>query len=312
MDFENEDEEMNFIENCFNLDEKARQKEKSKAEPDFNIEIPNSLGPNLTPEEIKKLQIQKYIYTLNSIVKNKKSAIYIPNRVNIIKQKMNKFNKLMTNMENDFKELTECITLKEKESNENNANNELIQDKYEKISKEIKENENYLNICYSNMQLIYKILINSSDYVENFNADFVEKHQKLLKDYEKKYAEFLQIICDGFEKMKNLSKTKELREIYQDIYEINNELNKNNFNYKILQNLQNKINENVNEDKKVDSNIELFKNNYLQKKTKLMDSIESFLKEKKEKEDEKNNNKSMNVEKEEINKENKQEIANES
>ena len=109
--------------------------------------------------------------------------------------------------------------------------------------------------------------------------------------------------------MKNLSKTKELRKIYQDIYDINKELNQNNFNYKILQNLQNKINENVNEDKKVDSNIELFKNNYLEKKTKLMDSIENFLKEKKEKED---NDKSMNIEKEDINKENKQEIANES
>ena len=173
MDFENEDEEMNFIENCFNLDEKARQKEKTKNEPDFNIEIPNNLGANLTPEEIKKLQIQKYIYSLNSLVKNKKSAIYIPNRVNIIKQKMNKFKKLMTNMENDFKELSECISLKEKESNENNGNNELIQDKYDKLSKEIKEHENYLNICYSNMQLIYKILMNSSNYVENFNENFV-------------------------------------------------------------------------------------------------------------------------------------------
>ena len=308
-DFENEDEEMNFIENCFNLDEKARQKEKSKNEPDFNIEIPNNLGANLTPEEIKKLQIQKYIYSLNALVKNKKSAIYIPNRVNIIKQKMNKFNKLMTNMENDFKKLSECISLKEKESNENSANNELIQDKYDKLSKEIKEHENYLNICYSNMQLIYKILMNSSNYVENFNENFVERHQKLLKDYEKKYAEFLDIICDDFEKMKNLSKTKELRKIYQDIYDINKELNQNNFNYKILQNLQNKINENVNEDKKVDSNIELFKNSYLEKKTKLMDSIENFLKEKKDKDD---NDKSMNIEKEDINKENKQEIANES
>ena len=57
-----------------------------------------------------------------------------------------------------------------------------------------------MNICYSNKQLIY-----SSNYVENFNENFVEKHQKLLKDYEKKYGEFLQIICDDFDKMKNLS-----------------------------------------------------------------------------------------------------------
>ena len=110
--------------------------------------------------------------------------------------------------------------------------------------------------------------------------------------------------------MKNLSKTKELRKIYQDIYEINNELSQNNFNYKILNLLQKKIDDNVNEDKKVDSNIELFKNNYLQKKTKLMDSIENFLNGKKTKIDEKDNLDNSN--KEEINKENKQEIANES
>ena len=314
MDFQNEDEEMNFIENCFNLDEKARQKEMKKTEPDINIEIPNNLAENLNSEEIKKRKIQKYIYSLNSIVKDKKSAIYIPDRVNLIKAKINKFNKLMSTMENDFKELSDCISLKEKENNENTENTELIQDKYDKLSKEIKENENYLNICYSNMQLIYKILMNSSDYVENFNENFVEKHQKLLKDYEKKYAEFLQIICDDFDKMKNLSKTKELRKIYQDIYEINKELNQNNFNYKILKNLEKKIDENVNEDKKVDTNIELFKNSYLQKKTKLMDTIESFLNGKKEKSDEKENTTNLNKEeknKEETNKENKQVIANE-
>ena len=305
IDFENEDEEMNFIENCFNLDEKARQKQQKKLEPDLNIEIPKNLSEHLSPEEIKKRQIQKYIFSLNNKVKDKKSAIDIPNRVNKIKEKMNKFNNLMSNMENDFKELSECISLKEKSNNENVTNNELIQDKYDKLSKEIKDNEEYLNICYSNMQLIYKILMNSNKYKDNFNENFIEKHQKLLKDYEKKYGEFLDKICEDFDKMKNLAKTKELRKIYQDIYEINNELNQNNFNYNILKNLQKKIDENVNEDKKVDSNIEIFKNNYLQKKTKLMDSIEDLLKEK-DKEDEKDKNK------EELNKENKQEIANES
>ena len=92
---------------------------------------------------------------------------------------MNKFNNLMSNMENDFKELSECISLKEKSNNENVTNNELIQDKYDKLSKEIKDNEEYLNICYSK-----ETIINLDEYetiILNFvGKDSIVYNQKFL------------------------------------------------------------------------------------------------------------------------------------
>ncbi len=112
--------------------------------------------------------------------------------------------------------------------------------------------------------------------------------------------------------MKNLSKTKELKKIYQDIFKINNELNENKFDYRILKSLKTKIEDNINEEKKVDSNIELFKNNYLQKKTKLMDSIEDYFKQEEAKKEENNKDKeTTDIINKEINKENKSEISNE-
>ena len=71
--------------------------------------------------------------------------------------------------------------------------------------------------------------------------------------------------------------------------------------------MKKKIEENINDEKKVDNNIEIFKNNYLQKKTKLMDSIEDFFKQ----EDKKKDKEKTDVINEDINKENKPENDNE-
>ena len=114
--------------------------------------------------------------------------------------------------------------------------------------------------------------------------------------------------------MKNLSKTNELRKIFQDIYQINNKLKDNNFNYQILNTLKNNIEQNINQDKKVDSYIEIFKNKYLQKKTKLMDYVDDYLKKKEEKEKEMKEKESVfseDLKTEDINKENNYEYSNE-
>ena len=69
--------------------------------------------------------------------------------------------------------------------------------------------------------------------------------------------------------MKNLNslrKNEDLSKIQREIYDINLKLSENKINYSILKKMQKTIDYYVDEDKKIENNIQSYKNYFLRKK----------------------------------------------
>ena len=153
-------------------------------------------------------------------------------------------------------------------------NNKINGSKSEKLYKEMKNNENFLNACYNNIELNIKTLNNINKLSNwNNNEQLVNSHKKLIKDYEQKYDEALEAFTNNLNEINELAFNNNALKIYENIKEIKDNLKKEKIAIGSLDDFFKKLGNNFENEKNKFFDVENIKQMYIEKKSKLLNSI---------------------------------------
>ena len=97
---------------------------------------------------------------------------------------------------------------------------------------------------------------------------FEKIYENLIKEYKIKFNFLFDKVWDVMNNLNSLRKNEDLSKIYRKIYDINLKLSENKINYSILKKMEKTIYYYADEDKKIENNIQSYKNYFLRKKQK--------------------------------------------
>ena len=169
------------------------------------------------------------------------------------------------------------------ESNKNNKNNINIftqnksppnETKAAKIYKNMKKNEDLLDMCYNNMKLSLQTLDNIYKFKNmNKNNDLIELNKNMLKEYEKTYMQTLENFSKNLNDINELAFNHNALKIYENIKDIKKKLMKEKISIGPLDDFLKKLENNLENESNKYFNIDNIKQIYIDKKKKLMDSF---------------------------------------
>ena len=246
-------------------------------------------------EDIKSKQISNYLenlYSITEFMNNNnldkkdenndnnslsKKSLDIISKIKVLSGNIEKIENDLDLLNNAFNQ-TPIVSTYNSSSNESETSptkktNEINDDQKQKKINNMKNYEMLLNLCYNNLEMNIKSIINAKKFSFIKNNEILSNHQKMLKEYEKKYDEILEKFCVCLSEINESFSNIEINKILEEIMNVKEELKKDGIEIKFIEDFTKKLETYFGGKITKYFNPNNVKLNYIEKKNKLLSTL---------------------------------------
>ena len=276
----------NYLEHLYSFSKLGNQNNNKNNQNSNNI---SNIDANKSNNQENNMQNNNE----ESIKNISEKSLNIISKIKVLYEQMDKMEDNLELLNNLFNQTTSSSTYNDSEasphkndksdSNNNNnkttVNNVFLQNlnindsKVEKLYKDMKKNESFLDLCYNNMELTLTTLNNINKITNwNKNDQLIITNKRMLKEYEKKYNETLEVFSRNLNEINELAFNNNALKIYENIKQIKEKLKKEKIAIGSLDDFFKKLENNFENESNKFFNVENIKQIYIDKKNRLLNN----------------------------------------